>query len=139
MPSLPQQANHSPTADKGSLTADDIIRPVRDRISDPRRWHGDNATRRGDFGCGGGLDRDGKQVPACDPAAERHCVIGALKLEAGIVDEGAWPLPGVAGEAFDRIRRAAGWEPGLCWNDRDGYEAVRAAVDDALGLTANTE
>lgn len=111
-----------------AATADDLVVRVRDRLADPDRWHGDNATREGDFGAGGGLDADGRQVPACDPTAVCHCVIGAFKAEAG-VPEGVWPLPGAAGEAFARVGRAAGWEPGLCWNDRDGYDVVFAAVD----------
>jgi len=61
----------------------------------------------------------------------RHCVIGAIKVEAQ-VGEGIWPLTGSAGAAFDAIADAAGWEPGMCWNDRDGYDAVFAAVEKAL-------
>lgn len=115
-----------------SATADEILTGVHDLLADPERWHGDNATRRGDFGCGGALNAAGEQVPATDPTAVRHCVIGALKLEAR-VPEGVWPLPGAAGEAFDRVADAAGWEPGMCWNDRDGYDVVIAAVESALG------
>lgn len=109
-----------------------IITRVREQLADPERWHGDSDSRRGDFGCGGALDAEGRQVAPDDPRAVRHCVIGALKLQGGITGEGTWPLPGVAGEAFDRVADAAGWEPGMCWNDRDGYDAVMAAINRAL-------
>jgi hypothetical protein len=114
-----------------SAEADAILVRVRDRLSDKSRWHGDAASRRGDFGCGGALDAQGRQVASCDPTAVRHCVIGALKVEAQ-VPEGKWPLPGAVGEAFDRVAVAAGWEPGMCWNDRDGYDAVLTAVSKAI-------
>jgi|GEM_PF-4969505 len=117
------------------LDADDLLARVHARLSDPQRWHGDSGTRRGDFGCGGALDAEGEQVPSCDPSAVQHCVIGAVKVEAGI-PEGIWPLPGPAGEAFDRIGAAAGWEPGMCWNDRDGYDVVFTAVEQALSERA---
>ena len=113
------------------LTAEQILQRVHDRLSDPDRWHGDNSTRRGDFGCGGGLNASGEQVASCHPTSVRHCVIGALKVEAR-VREGVWPLPGAAGEAFDRINVAAGWPKGACHNDRDGYDAVMAAIEKAL-------
>jgi hypothetical protein len=122
-----------------SPDADQIIERVHNRLSDPKRWHGDAASRRGDFSNGGGLDREGQQVPACDPRAVRHCVIGAVKVEAG-VPEGTWPLPGEAGRAFDRIASAAGWpksdiydgrEVHTCRNDEAGYPAVLAAVERA--------
>ena len=109
---------------------DDLLERVRARLADPARWHGDAGTREGDLGCGGALDVAGRQVAADDPAAVRHCVIGALKHEAG-VPEGIWPLPGPAGDAFERIAAAAGWEPGTCLNDYAGYRAVYAAVEAA--------
>lgn len=115
------------------LEPDELIRRVRSRLADPNRWHGDNATRRGDFGCGGALDAHGQQVEALDPAAVQWCVIGAFKLEAGVGS--VWPLPGAAGDAFDRVSDAAGWERGACWNDRDGYDHVIDALDAALGQT----
>jgi len=126
-----REAVHSYDPAEQTLDADEVLERVHARLSDPERWHGDGSTRRGDFGCGGGLDAEGQQVPSCDPSAVRHCVIGAVKVEAGIA-EGVWPLTGPAGEAFNRIGAAAGWEPGSCWNDRDGYDAVLAAVEGAL-------
>jgi hypothetical protein len=111
------------------MDADEIIEKVRERLSDPARWHGDNDTRMGDFSCGGALDANHSQVNADDPAAVQWCVIGAFKIETGFAHE--WPLPGVAGEAWNRVSDAAGWERGQCWNDRDGYDHVMAALDAA--------
>ncbi|HEX6781572.1 MAG TPA: hypothetical protein VF125_06010 [Solirubrobacterales bacterium] len=63
---------------------------------------------------------------ACDPSAVSHCVIGAIKVEAGIADP-TWPLPGAAGEAFDAIVESGGWP-----NDELGHGAVIAAVQRAV-------
>lgn len=109
-----------------SVTAADLLARVHRRLSDPSRWHGDADSRRGDIAQGGGLDAAGRQVNACDSSAVSHCVIGAIKVEAGI-SEPVWPLPGAAGEAFDAIADAGGWP-----NDALGYEAVFAAVEAAL-------
>jgi len=111
-------------------TVAQLLDRVTARLADPSRWHGDAATRSGDFGCGCALDAAGRQVDALDPAAVRHCVIGAFKVEAGI-SAGAWPLPGVAGEAYDRVCDAAGWGRGYCFNDQDGYDVVFKAVQTA--------
>lgn len=115
-----------------TAAAIEILRRVRQRISDPDRWHGDADSRYGDIARGGGLNAAGEQVSACDPTAVRHCVIGALKLEAGIAD-GVWPLPGAAGQAFDAIVAAGGWNShsGVA-NDQVGHQAVLAAVESAL-------
>ncbi|HEX3241126.1 MAG TPA: hypothetical protein VHR18_13450 [Solirubrobacterales bacterium] len=107
-------------------TAADLLARVHRRLNYPSRWHGDADSRRGDIGRGGGLDREGRQVNACDPTAVSHCVIGAIKVEAGIADA-IWPLPDAAGEAFDAIVDAGGWP-----NDALGYDAVFAAIDTAL-------
>jgi len=104
----------------------DLLARVHRRLDSPDRWHGDADSRRGDIGQGGGLDADGRQVNACDPSAVSYCVIGAIKVEAGVSDP-TWPLPGAAGEAFDAIVEAGGWP-----NDQLGYEAVIAAVERAL-------
>ena len=109
---------------------DNLLERVRARLADPERWHGNAATREGDLGCGGALDVHGRQVAATDPSAVCHCVIGALKVEAEI-PEGVWPLPGAAGEAFERIAAAAGWPAGVCLNDPAGYDAVYAACEAA--------
>ena len=106
-----------------------LDRVVR-RIEDRARWHGDADTRHGDFGTGGGLDAAGRQVPAIDPTAVRHCVIGALKVDGGY-GEGVWPLPGAGGRAMDLICDCAGWQRGTCHNDEDGHEHVLAAARQA--------
>lgn len=113
------------------MTADEIIEGVYELLSDPARWHGENDTRRGDFGSGGALNASREQVAPADPSAVRWCVIGAFKYVAGL--GAVWPLPGAAGEAFDRVGDAAGWDRGACWNDRDGYDVVIAAVRAARG------
>lgn len=112
------------------MSVDDLLDRVEARLSDPSRWHGEAETREGDFGSGCGLDLQNRQVDALDPSAVRHCIIGAFKVEAG-VQEGMWPLPGEAGEAYDRITDAAGWGRGECFNDAEGYDVVIAAVRSA--------
>ena len=110
-------------------TADEVIDAVHEFLSEPGRWHGDNATREGDFCTGGALNAEGRQVQPDDPTAKQFCILGAFKYLTGVVDQ--WPLPGEIGKAFDRVGAAAGWEPGMCHNDRDGYEAVMAALEKA--------
>jgi hypothetical protein len=115
-------------------TARDLLGRVRTRLSDPSRWHGEAASRRGDIGQGGALDATGRQVPACDPSAVRWCVIGAVKVEAGIT-ESVWPLPGAAGEALDLIAEASG---GWLLNDGANHADVLAAIESAIAATGST-
>jgi hypothetical protein len=99
------------------------------RIRDPGRWHGIAASRRGDVGCGGGLDDAGRQVPANSPAAVRWCALGAIKAELG-VGEG-WPLPAPGSAALTLLEAAAG-SPIYLLNDGATHARVVRIFERAL-------
>jgi hypothetical protein len=114
------------------MTAE-LIRKVRDRLSDPDRWYADPSSRRGDPGCGGALDSSGHQVNFDDPTATRWCLLGALKVEAGSA-LGDWPLPGAAGRAWRLLHDASGADEGsLDFNDHMTHDEVMDVIARALG------